>query len=406
MFNERIIAMERVKIFAKTVEDEAALQIEKMSKCDAYKDCTIRVMPDCHAGKGCTIGTVIELKDKVVPNTVGVDIGCGMLVACFGKIDVDLKKLDDVINEFVPSGFRIHEKPIEQMPDLLFMKAKEIIDIDNDYRSIGTLGGGNHFIEANVDKEGRFYIVIHSGSRNLGVRVCEYYQEKGIMAACIASSEKHDKKREELIKKLKEEGRQNDIKNELRKLVKPKIDGELASIDYKWIEDYMNDMVIAQRYAALNREVIMRTICTKMDINTFDMFQTVHNYIDNSMNRLIVRKGAVRAMEGEHLIIPMNMRDGSLICVGKGNPDWLYSAPHGAGRLMSRKKAFQTLDVEQFKSEMKGVYSTSVCPETLDESPMVYKPMQEIIDCMMPTVKVIDIIKPIYNFKAKETRKF
>lgn len=398
--------MERVKIFAKTVEDMAALQIEEMSKCDAYKDCTIRVMPDCHAGKGCTIGTVIELKDQVVPNTVGVDIGCGMLVACFEHAEVDLKKLDEVINEFVPSGFNIHKEAIEQMPELLFLKAKSVINIDNDYRSLGTLGGGNHFIEANMDKDGRFYIVIHSGSRNLGVRVCDYYQQKGIEAASTMASQVDEKQRAELIKRLKDEGRQKDIQSELNKLEKPLFNGELAGIGPEWIGDYLHDMMIAQRYAALNREVIMRTICKKMELVSYDRFHTVHNYIDNSMNRLTVRKGAVRAMRGERLIIPMNMRDGSLICVGKGNPDWLYSAPHGAGRLMSRKKAFQTLDVEQFKSEMKDVYSTSVCPETLDESPMVYKPMQEIIDCIEPTVEVLEVIKPVYNFKAKETRKF
>lgn len=398
--------MERVKIFAKTVEDEATWQIEKMSECDAYKDCKIRVMPDCHAGKGCTIGTVIELKDQVVPNTVGVDIGCGMLVANFEHAEVDLKKLDEVINEFVPSGFNIHKEAIEQMPELMFLKAKSIINIDNDYRSLGTLGGGNHFIEANVDKDGRFYIVIHSGSRNLGVRICEYYQQKGIEAACGIAKKIDEKQRQELIDRLKKEGRQKDIQSELQKLKIPSVDGDLAGIGPEWIADYINDMMIAQKYAELNRHVIMRTICKKMELHAYDMFQTVHNYIDNSMNRLTVRKGAVRAMRGERLIIPMNMRDGSLICVGKGNSDWLYSAPHGAGRLMSRKKAFQTLDVDQFKSEMKDVYSTSVCPETLDESPMVYKPMQEIIDCIEPTVEVLEVIKPVYNFKAKETRKF
>ena len=398
--------MERVKIFAKTVEDEAVLQVEKMSKCDAYKDCTIRVMPDCHAGKGCTIGTVIELKDQVVPNTVGVDIGCGMLVASFGHADVDLQKLDEVINEFVPAGFNIHKEAIEQMPELMFLKAKSIINIDNDYRSLGTLGGGNHFIEANVDEEGRFYIVIHSGSRNLGVRICNYYQEKGIEAACGIAKEAHEAQTKKLIEKLKKEGRQKDIQSELQKLKMPLVDGDLAGIGPELIADYINDMLIAQKYADLNRHVIMRTICKKMGLMASDMFQTVHNYIDNSRNRLIVRKGAVRAMVGERLIIPMNMRDGSLICVGKGNPDWLYSAPHGAGRLMSRKKAFQTLDVEKFKEEMKDVYSTSVCPETLDESPMAYKPMQEIIDCIEPTVEVLEVIKPVYNFKAKETRKF
>lgn len=398
--------MERVKIFAKTVEDMAALQVEEMSKCDAYKDCTIRVMPDCHAGKGCTIGTVIELKDQVVPNTVGVDIGCGMLVACFEHAEVDLKKLDEVINEFVPSGFNIHKEAIEQMPELLFLKAKSVINIDNDYRSLGTLGGGNHFIEANMDKDGRFYIVIHSGSRNLGVRVCDYYQQKGIEAASKMASQVDEEQRAELIKRLKDEGRQKDIQSELNKLKKPLFNGELAGIGPEWIGDYLHDMMIAQRYAALNREVIMRTICKKMELVPYDKFHTVHNYIDNSMNRLIVRKGAVRATRGERLIIPMNMRDGSLICVGKGNPDWMWSAPHGAGRLMSRKKAFQTLDVDKFKQEMKDVYSTSVCPETLDESPMVYKPMQEIIDCIEPTVEVLEVIKPVYNFKAKETRKF
>lgn len=389
--------MERVKIFAKTCEEQARKQISRMANCEAYKNRMIRIMPDVHAGKGCTIGTCISIHDKVVPNTVGVDIGCGMLVVYLGKIDIDLDKLDRTINEKIPCGFNVNNdmgikgRAWFERTRLSIAKSEE-----RDYigRSIGTLGGGNHFIEVDKDDDDNKYLVIHSGSRNFGVKVCEKWQDIAI------KEEKHKKdQRNELIARLKAEHKEKLIQQELRKLPKLTFDEDLAYVSDLLFDGYICDMKMAQEYAWDNRLEIAIVICRNMDWQPVDMFTSVHNYIDTK--KMIVRKGACSAEEGERLIIPTNMRDGSLICVGKGNPDWLFSAPHGAGRLMSRKQAFDTLDLEEYRSEMRGIYSPSVCEETIDESPMVYKPMQEIIDCIEPTVEVKKIIKPIYNFKAK-----
>nr|DAM56828.1 MAG TPA: tRNA-splicing ligase RtcB [Caudoviricetes sp.] len=393
--------MERVKIFAKTCEEQARKQISRMANCEAYKNRMIRIMPDVHAGKGCTIGTCISIHDKVVPNTVGVDIGCGMLVVYLGKIDIDLDKLDRTINEKIPCGFNVNNdmgikgRAWFERTRLSIAKSEE-----RDYigRSIGTLGGGNHFIEVDKDDDDNKYLVIHSGSRNFGVKVCEKWQDIAI------KEEKHKKdSRNELIARLKAKHKEKLIQQELRKLPKLTFDEDLAYVSDLLFDGYICDMKMAQEYAWDNRLEIAIVICRNMDWQPVDMFTSVHNYIDTK--KMIVRKGACSAEEGERLIIPMNMRDGSLICVGKGNPDWLFSAPHGAGRLMSRKQAFDTLDLEEYRSEMRGIYSPSVCEETIDESPMVYKPMQEIIDCIEPTVEVKKIIKPIYNFKAKSREK-
>ena len=385
---------EKLKIFATTVEDTARAQIDEMNECEAYKDCTVRIMPDCHAGKGCTIGTVIKIKDRIVPNTVGVDIGCGMMVCEIMDKDIDLERLDKVVNEFVPAGFNVHDEPVRistELDDLVCIKA-----VKKDYiqRSIGSLGGGNHFIEVNRAEDGKHYLVIHSGSRNLGVTVCDYYQKIAEKECGI-----DPKERQALIDRLKAEGRQREIPAEMKKL-QPKVkDMTLAYLEGQSFRDYLHDMEIAQRYAWINRQTIANIIADHMDWSIGFTFHTVHNYIDTLS--MTLRKGAVSAVNGEVLIIPMNMRDGSLLCRAIGNPDWLYSAPHGAGRLMSRKQAFDTLKMEDFTATMSDVYSTSVCPETIDESPMAYKPMQEIIDAIGDTVEVIDIIKPIYNFKAK-----
>lgn len=383
---------EKIKIFAKTVEKEAISQIQKMSECEAYKDCKIRIMPDCHAGKGCTIGTVISIGDRVVPNTVGVDIGCGMLVCYLGFTELDLAEIDKRIRERVPSGFNIHNKAVAEYPMLEALHCREAIDIDIANRSIGTLGGGNHFIEINKANDGQNVLVIHSGSRNLGLRVCNYYQK-------IAEAKCGDKSKivNETIARLKAEGREKDIQAELRKLPRIVNDNELAYLDGVDAQNYLHDMWIVQEYATLNRREIAHSIIG--DNGVYVCFETVHNYID--LDNRILRKGAVRADEDELLIIPMNMRDGSLICRGKGNADWLYSAPHGAGRLMSRKKAKEILTMQEFSESMNGIYTTSVCESTLDEAPMAYKPMQEIIECIEPTVEIVDIIKPIYNFKAQ-----
>ena len=390
--------MERVKIFAKTCEEQARKQINRMANCEAYKNRMIRIMPDVHAGKGCTIGTCISIHDKVVPNTVGVDIGCGMLVVYLGRIDIDLNKLDWIINEEIPSGFNVHN----DMSRKGYLWAEnlrifEIVKPEGRYyigQSMGTLGGGNHFIEIDKDDDDNKYLVIHSGSRNLGVKVCEKWQK-----LAIEEGKKKNDPRFELIARLKAEHKEKLIQQELKKLPKQTFDEELAYVPTRLVEGYIRDMEVAQEYAWDNRMEMATIICRSMDWQPVDMFTSVHNYIDTK--KMIIRKGACSAEEGERLIIPMNMRDGSLICVGKGNPDWLFSAPHGAGRLMSRKQAFDTLDLKEYRQEMSGIYSSSVCEETIDESPMVYKPMQEIIDCIEPTVEVKKIIKPIYNFKAK-----
>ncbi len=393
---------EKVKVYAKTVEDTAAKQIKEMCECDAYKDCTVRIMPDCHAGAGCTIGTVIALKDRIVPNTVGVDIGCGMLVVRLGKPDIDLARLDRVVNSEVPSGFNIHEKPVTTAPLIDRLHCREVIDTNMAQRSIGSLGGGNHFIEVDEGSDGEKYLVIHSGSRNLGKRVCEYWQKR---AEDYCRKLGYDE--QEIIARLKAEGRQREIAAAIReaKETAPKINKDLAFIEGEDAEKYLYDMHLCQLYAEKNRYHMSRIICDAMQWVHIDIanFTTIHNYID--VKHRILRKGAVRALNGEQLIIPMNMRDGSLLCMGRGNIDWLYSAPHGAGRLMSRRQALDNISLEQFEQSMEGIYSTSVCRETIDESPMVYKPMQEIIDCIKDTVRIVDVIKPIYNFKAKTPEK-
>jgi RNA-splicing ligase RtcB len=384
------------KIYAKTIEEEAKKQVEKLSACAAYKDCKIRIMPDVHAGTGCTIGTTIKIKDKIIPNTVGVDISCGMLVVYLGNINIDLNTLDCRIKSEIPCGFNIHDNAVVKFTAALNnLKCKSVVDIDIANKSIGTLGGGNHFIELDVDDSGNKYLVIHSGSRNLGVRVCNYYQN-----LATASLSDNSKEIKELIEKYKAEGREKEISKALKSLPKNNIDKNMAYLEGDNMKDYLFDMKIIETYASLNRNVIAADI---LRFITFPFiassrFETLHNYID--IKNKILRKGAVSAKLNEHLIIPMNMRDGSLLCIGKGNPDWNYSAPHGAGRLMSRKKANETLSINDFKNSMNGIYSTSVCESTIDESPMAYKSMDEIIECIKDTVDIVKVIKPIYNFKA------
>lgn len=386
--------MADVKIFASIIDDKTKEQIKTLSESDAYKGCRIRVMPDCHAGKGCTIGSVIEYQNRVVPNTVGVDIGCGMMVTELGNIEVDLEKLDRVINEYIPSGFNVHKELVHSFSN------KELIAHISDWKymecSIGSLGGGNHFIELNVDDEGKKYLVIHSGSRNLGVQVCDYWQNKAILNLTDDSS-----LRRELIDRLKAEGRQKEIGEELKKLKKPSIDNDLAYIEGEDLEGYINDMSICQNYASYNRATITELICHYMGWdNTVSWFNTIHNYID--IPNKIIRKGAIEAPIGRKVLIPMNMRDGSLICIGKGNSDWLDSAPHGAGRIMSRMQAKRSLNLKDFEFSMQGIYTTSVCEQTIDEAPMVYKSSEQIMQDILPTVDIVKVIKPIYNFKAKQ----
>lgn len=386
--------MENIKIYAKTIEPEAQEQVYRMAKSEAYKECTIRIMPDCHAGKGCTVGTVIKINGRVVPNTVGVDIGCGMLVCALGSVDIDLEKLDEVINKKIPYGFASHERPVSNYAPLMLLKCGKAIDFGNAYRQIGSLGGGNHFIEVDVDNDGGKYLVIHSGSRHLGVEVCKYYQDLAYKKLNEVGAMK-----KALVERLKAEGREKEIESEWKKFQRPKCDRELTYLEGGYLDDYLFDMAIVQGYASLNREMMADIILKNMGLRAIDKFETIHNYVD--IKNGIVRKGAVKADTGEILIIPINMRDGSLICQGKGNEDWLNSAPHGAGRILSRSKAKELLAMEDFKASMDGIYTTSVCESTIDEAPMVYKPIEEILQCIEPTVEVIEIIKPIYNFKAK-----
>lgn len=390
---ETIMENQLVKIYARTIESEAIQQVNNMANSRAYKGCKMRIMPDCHAGANSTVGTVIEVAGRIIPNTVGVDIGCGMSVYDLSTERPDLADIDRIIHERVPSGPNIHETAPTLFQPLEELVCRDGIDIDNAQRSIGTLGGGNHFIEINTTQEGHYYLVIHSGSRKLGLQVCKYYQAIAERSAGEYSMLSH-----ELIARYKAEGRDTEIAEALKILrtehYMPNGEEYLAGAH---LEDYLHDMAIVQQYAALNRHMIARAIIGERAEHC-DHFDTIHNYIE--VERGILRKGAVRAECGERLIIPINMREGSLICIGKGNDDWLRSAPHGAGRLMSRSKAKQTLSMEEFLQTMEGIYTTSICEETLDEAPMVYKPIEEIMECIEPTAEVVDIIRPIYNYKA------
>lgn len=388
------------KVFAKTFEYEAYEQVKQLANCEAYQDSTIRIMPDAHAGKGCTIGTTMTITDKVTPNLVGVDIGCGMFCVNLGNISIDFDTLDNVIHNFIPSGRSIRSGLLQSdsyytiAQGLDRLKCLKELNISRAMLSLGTLGGGNHFIEIDENAYGTKYLIIHSGSRNLGVQVCKYYQEKAI------TSMSKDNNIQELISKLKKEGREKEIESTIKGHKKPTVNKELAYLTGKDFEDYCYDLKIVHYYAKINRELIAKVILSNMKWNSLDAFHTVHNYID--LNRMILRKGAVSAELGQNLLIPLNMRDGSLICTGKGNPDWNYSAPHGAGRLMSRSKAKENISMEDYKDSMNGIFTTSVNTSTIDESPQAYKPMDEIILAITDTVEVIDIIKPIYNFKASE----
>lgn len=385
-----------VKIYGDIVEPEAIDQIAALADFEPYLHSKIRIMPDVHAGSGCTVGTTMTIGDKLTPNLVGVDIGCGMFVIPLGKINLDLQKLDEVINERIPSGQNIHETPVVTMPDIEQLRCLKALELDKVHASIGTLGGGNHFIEANEDDEGNKYIVIHSGSQNLGVRVCKYYQKRAVEQMTDTGAEVR-----RVIAELKADGRFREISDAIKAIERKNVNEALAYVKGDALADYLYEMSITQQYATLNRETMAQIIVDGLglDVDWSEAFHTIHNYID--MENGILRKGSVSAHEGERLIIPMNMRDGSLICVGKGNPDWNFSAPHGAGRLMSRSKAKETISMEEFRSSMSEIYSTSVCESTIDEAPQAYKPMASIVEAIAPTATIERIIRPIYNFKAK-----
>lgn len=382
------------KVFTDNIEEKAAGQILELCSQEFVKDSNIRIMPDTHAGAGCTIGTTMTIKDKIVPNLVGVDIGCGMFVSMLENSKIDFNKLDSTIRSCVPSGFDVRETAHEYKDyiDLDDLKCKDHVDLKRASLSIGTLGGGNHFIEMNEDEERNIYLVVHSGSRHLGKQIAEYYQER-------ATKEIVRKSNDSIITELKSKGRTKEIQGEIEK-EKAKINGSLSYVEGQTFEDYIHDMRIAQKFAEYNRKAIAEVIIREMDFNVVDSFTTIHNYID--LDEMILRKGAISAKKGEIVIIPINMRDGSIIATGKGNADWNQSAPHGAGRLMSRKQAKRSLSLEEFQKSMDGIFTTSLSMNTLDEAPFAYKPIEEIIANVQDTVEINKIIKPIYNFKASD----
>lgn len=387
--------------YAKVVENDAIEQIKRMCDYDMTADSKIRIMPDVHAGKGCTIGTTMTIVDKVVPNVVGVDIGCGMYTVCLGKQEIDLEKFDEAAH-FIPSGINVWKGRVEKF-DLTALRCfRDLKQTRRLEKSLGTLGGGNHFIEIDVSKDGTKYLVIHSGSRNLGKQVAELYQQlacdldKGIGVYLEA--------REEIIRTYKEQGRKTEIQDALKELYKkkfftePTMPADLCYLSGKYLEDYLHDVEICQKFAKRSREKMAEILLEKTGLNAGEAFHTIHNYIDT--NEMILRKGAIAAHKGEKVLIPINMRDGSVLAIGKGNPEWNYSAPHGAGRLMSRTSAKNTLSMDEYIQSTEGIYTTSVNEFTLDEAPMAYKSLEDIIDVIAESVDIIDIMKPIYNFKA------
>ena len=389
--------------YTDTLEPTAYAQIETVCNEEAFANSKIRIMPDVHAGKGCTIGTTMTIVDKVVPNMVGVDIGCGMYTVNLGKVDIDLEKFDEAAHT-IPCGRNVWEGRQERF-DLTRLRCyRSLKDTKRLERSLGTLGGGNHFIEIDVDDEGNKYLIIHSGSRNLGTQVAELYQ--GIAIDLNLGKEEYFKKREEIIRTYKEQGRRSEIQSTLKQMEKeweakePTIPRELCFLYGSFMEDYLHDVHICQEFAKRNREKMAEVLLQLTGLASVETFQTIHNYID--VDEKILRKGSVSAKAGEKLLIPINMRDGSLICIGKGNAEWNYSAPHGAGRLMSRSAAFERLTMEDYQAQMAGIYTTCVNTATLDESPMAYKNMDEIVANIEPTAEIIAHIKPIYNFKAAE----
>ncbi len=389
--------------YTSELEKTAAGQIKAVCDQAAFAGSRIRIMPDVHAGMGCTIGTTMTITDKVVPGMVGVDIGCGMETVRLADREIDFEKLDALIRAKIPSGreVRVNHHPLNEEIDLTELRCTPYVNLARARCSIGTLGGGNHFIEVDRGSDGSVYLVVHSGSRHIGNEVAKYYQDEGFRALCGNARFQID----ETIARMKSEGNTKEIHSTIKELKKRRamltpMPKDLAYVQGRLFDDYIHDMRIIQRFAVLNRKAMADVILGGMGFTPIEEFTTIHNYIDT--DAMILRKGAVSAEAGEKLLIPINMRDGSLICVGKGNEDWNCSAPHGAGRLMSRKEAFKRLSMEAFMAEMQGIFTTSVVPDTLDESPMAYKSMDEILSQIGPTAEIIDRIMPVYNFKASE----
>ena len=354
-------------VFTDNAESSAVAQIQHILNQPFVVDAKIRIMPDVHAGIACTVGLTMTITDKVVPNFVGVDIGCGMLTTLLKDKRIDCNQLDKAVHQYIPAGFNVRSTPhhFSEDIDLTMLRCARHVDIDRAIFSVGTLGGGNHFIELGQDDGGQLYLIVHSGSRNLGRQVCDYYQNAA--ANALGRTSEGD-------------------------------DRVLAYLEGALLDDYLHDMGIVQQYADLNRQAIVKELAKRIKFKVTEQFSTIHNYID--LDAKILRKGAVSAQKDERMLIPMNMRDGSLLCLGKGNADWNYSAPHGAGRVMSRAVAKETITLTQYEKAMKGIYSTTVSRATIDEAPFAYKPMQEIIDNSTDTLTIIKTIKPLYNFKA------
>lgn len=389
--------------FAKVIDDAAIEQIKQMCDYKLTEGCKVRIMPDVHAGKGCTIGTTMTVKDKVCPNIVGVDIGCGMYTVQLRQNELDFHKIDAVCH-YIPSGMNVWEGRQERF-DLTRLRCyRSLRDAKRLERSLGTLGGGNHFIEIEKASDGTYFLVIHSGSRNLGKQVAEIYQQLAI--DLHMGKEEYFKQREKIIQTYKEAGKGTDIQNALKKL-KKEFDTKdlLVPKDICWLygtflEDYLHDVEICQEFAKRSREKMAEIFLERTGMTAVESFHTIHNYIDTK--EMILRKGAIAAHAGEKILIPINMRDGSVIALGKGNPNWNYSAPHGAGRIMSRAQAKKKVDLDEYRASMEGIYTTSVNEKTLDEAPMVYKSLEDIIDVIQESVDIIEVMKPVYNFKSSD----
>lgn len=387
--------------YARVVEDEAIEQIRRMCDYTITEGSMIRIMPDVHAGKGCTVGTTMTINDKAVPNIVGVDIGCGMYTVSLGKVDIDFEKVDEAAH-YIPSGMDVWEGRQERFDLTKLNCYRYLRDSRRLERSLGTLGGGNHFIEIDETGDGNKYLIVHSGSRNLGKQVAEYYQR--LAMNLDRGYGDYLEKRDEIIRSYKEQGRKSEIQSALKDLhwqvyeSKTSIPDDLCYLSDKYLTEYLHDVEICQNFAKRNRELMAEIILERTGMTSLEAFHTIHNYID--VDEMILRKGAIAAHSGEKVLIPINMRDGSVLAVGKGNPEWNYSAPHGAGRLMSRTAAKNNLSLDEYKEMMKGVYSTSINENTLDEAPMAYKRLEDIIDVIKESVDIIEVMKPIYNFKA------
>ena len=393
--------------YAKVIEDDAIEQIKRMCDYEFTEGAKIRIMPDVHSGKGCTIGTTMTVIDKAVPNVVGVDIGCGMYTVKLGNVPIDFEMVDAAAH-YIPSDMSVWEGRIEHF-DLQGLKCyRSLKDSRRLERSLGTLGGGNHFIEIDKASDGTKYLVIHSGSRNLGKQVAEIYQQLAI--DLNKGMEDYFNQRDEIIRTYKEQGRRSEIQAALKELEHKKYDAptsipeDLCFVYGKYFDDYLHDVEICQKFAKRSRELMAEIILDKCGLTALESFHTIHNYIDTEER--ILRKGAIAAHKGEMVLIPINMRDGSVLAIGKGNPEWNYSAPHGAGRVMSRTKAKHELSLDEYKQQMAGIYTTSVNENTLDEAPMAYKSLDDIIDVIKESVDVIEVLKPIYNFKASEPTVF